>query len=294
MYGLSEVYQVVESITIQDATATEGSPVEFQVTLSEALTETVTVQYSTSVEADDTASNNPTAVGGSDFHITSGTIAIPPGETSSVISIATNDDTADEADQETFTLTLSNPTEAALGTPSSAKGAITDNDDPLPPVGVLDSSSLIPTGLGVGDEFRLLFLSSTKRNATSSDIENYNAFVQNRAAAGHPDIQAHSAGFRVVGCTRAADARDNTATTYAITDKGVPIYWLAGARVADDYEDFYDGDWDDEANDRNESGTDGPDTSQTANYPFTGCDHDGTESFISAVHQKRSAGPTYA
>ena len=56
----------------------------------------------------------------------------------------------------------------------------------------------------------------------------------------------------------------------------MPIYWLNGAKAADDYEDFYDGSWDEEANDKNESGTDGPDTSQPANRPWTGCDHDGT------------------
>ena len=61
----------------------------------------------------------------------------------------------------------------------------------------------------------------------------------------------------------------------------MPIYWLSGAKAADDYEDFYDGDWDEEANDKNESGTDGPDTSQLANYPWTGCNHDGTEEFDS-------------
>ena len=59
----------------------------------------------------------------------------------------------------------------------------------------------------------------------------------------------------------AKDARDNTATTFTSSDKGVPIYWLNGNKVADEYEDFYDGSWDDEANDKNESGTNGPDTS---------------------------------
>ena len=59
----------------------------------------------------------------------------------------------------------------------------------------------------------------------------------------------------MVGCTAAVDARDNTATTYTATDKGVPVYWLNGAKAADEYEDFYDGSWDDEANDKNESGT---------------------------------------
>ena len=137
--------------------------------------------------------------------------------------------------------------------------------------------SLIPTGLSTGDKFRLLFLSSTKRNASSSDIATYNTFIQTRAAAGHTDIRDYSADFRAVGCTADTDARDNTKTTYTTTDKGVPIYWLNGAKAADQYEDFYDGSWDDEANDKNESGTNAHDTSLNVNYPWTGCDHDGTE-----------------
>ena len=48
----------------------------------------------------------------------------------------------------------------------------------------------------------------------------------------------------------------------------MPIYWLNGAKAADEYEDFYDGSWDDEANDKNESGTDAHDTSQTDNWPL--------------------------
>ena len=34
---------------------------------------------------------------------------------------------------------------------------------------------------------------------------------------------------------------------------GVPIYWLNGAKVADDYADFYDGSWDSNAA-RNDAG----------------------------------------
>ena len=139
--------------------------------------------------------------------------------------------------------------------------------------------SLKPTDVAAGAKFRLLFLSSTKRDSTATDIATYNTFVQDRAAAGHAGIQAYSAGFRVVGCTAAVDARDNTSTTYTTADTGVPIYWLNGAKAADDYEDFYDGSWDDEANDKNESGTDGPDTSMVLNYPITGCGNDGTEAF---------------
>ena len=65
--------------------------------------------------------------------------------------------------------------------------------------------SLKPSGLDTSDKFRLLFVSSTKRNANPTAIATYNTFVQTRAAAGHTDIQAYSAGFKVVGCT--ADRR---------------------------------------------------------------------------------------
>ena len=102
--------------------------------------------------------------------------------------------------------------------------------------------SLIPAGLSSGDSFRLIFLSSTKRDGSATDIATYNTFVQTRAAAGHTDIQAYSDGFTVVGCTADTDARDNTGTIGV----GVPIYWLNGNKVADDYADFYDGDWDEE------------------------------------------------
>ena len=123
------------------------------------------------------------------------------------------------------------------------------DDDATP---VLNDWSLKPSGLGVGDEFRLIFLSSTKRNASSDSIGAYNTFVQNRAEAGHDDIQAYSDGFTAVGCTADDDARDNTATTYTSSDKGIPIYWLNGNKAADEYEDFYDGSWSNEANDKNE------------------------------------------
>ena len=147
----------------------------------------------------------------------------------------------------------------------------------LPPTEVPSTWSLIPSGLGVGDEFRLLFVSSTTRNAASTSISTYNTWIQNRAAAGHTDIQNYSDTFTAVGSTADVDARDNTHTTYTSSDKGVPIYWLNGNNVADDYEDFYDGGWDDEANPTTEAGT-----STSATNIWTGSDDDGTESFTSS------------
>ena len=108
--------------------------------------------------------------------------------------------------------------------------------------------------------------------------------MQESAEAGHSDIQSYSAGFRAVGCTEAVDARDNTSSTYTSSNKGVPIYWLNGNKVADDYEDFYDGSWDDETSPKNESGNNRR-LNQSANHPWTGCTHDGTESITTAGTQ---------
>ena len=163
----------------------------------------------------------------------------------------------------------------AVGTSDASNVARASAD--LVEMEVADDWDLIPSDLGSGHRFRLLFVSAGARNASHSDIVIYNAFVQAAAAAGHAAIEDYSSGFRAVGSTRDDDARDNTATTYATDDQGVPIYWLGGNRLADDYEDFYDGTWDDEVNATNASGSSRPfDSSNTGNRPFTGSDHDGT------------------
>ena len=111
-------------------------------------------------------------------------------------------------------------------------------------VPVQNDWALIPAEVGPGDSFRLIFITSTRRNARSTDIADYNTFVQNAAARGHTAIRPYASGFRVVGSTASIDARDNTCTSGI----GVPIYWLNGNKVADHHGDFYDGSWDDEVN----------------------------------------------
>ena len=115
---------------------------------------------------------------------------------------------------------------------------------------VPDDWPLKPSSITVGGKFRLMFLSSTTRNATSANIADYNSFVQGRAAAGHTAIRPYSTGFRALGSTVSYDARDNTCTT----GPGVAIHWLNGSKVADNNADLYDGGWDDEANPRTEGG----------------------------------------
>ncbi len=145
--------------------------------------------------------------------------------------------------------------------------------------------SLAPSGLQEGDQFRLLFISSAHRNASPSEIATYNTWVQDLAANGHTDIQDYSSSFRAVGSTEDMDARDNTGTTYTSSDKGVAIYWLGGNKIADDYADFYDEDWDEEASMKNESGT-----AESGVSAWTGSDHDGTESFNNNDNTSRALG----
>ena len=148
-------------------------------------------------------------------------------------------------------------------------GGASAQENPVHP-----SWSLTPSGLSDGDQFRLIFVTSGTRDATSSNIGVYNTFVQNRAAAGHMEIRAYSSQFRVVGSTAAVDARDNTKTT----GTGVPIYWLNGGKVANNYADFYDGGWSNEANPKDESG--GGSTIPAGGLEvFTGSEDDGTEFF---------------
>ena len=61
--------------------------------------------------------------------------------------------------------------------------------------------ALQPEEIGYGESFRLLFISSTTRNATSTDINDYNQHAINAAGAGHSAIQALKNGFRVIAST---------------------------------------------------------------------------------------------
>ena len=147
--------------------------------------------------------------------------------------------------------------------------------------------ALKPTGLSVGDSFRLLFVTYDWHHAQSAAISRYNAHVQTRAAdadgqdAAHAQIRAYSADFRAVGSTATVAAIDNVAAPTATT--GIPIYWLdaagGGAKVADDYADFWDGSWDNYASADRRDETGAAVSGMTpGDWPWTGTADDGTAS----------------
>ena len=68
----------------------------------------------------------------------------------------------------------------------------------------------------------------------------------------------------------------------------MPIYWLNGAKVADDYADFYDGDWDQEATGASENGVSV--SIGTGTKIWTGSAEDGTEAMNAAGTSSRALG----
>lgn len=122
--GLGTINDITNpSISFSNASisANEGVNATLNVSLSAACpTRTVSVQYSTAAG---------TATSNSDFTSASNALlTFNPGQTSEVISIPTAADSLDEID-ESFTVTLSSPTNGILGSPSSASVTIIDDDN---------------------------------------------------------------------------------------------------------------------------------------------------------------------
>jgi len=134
-----------------------GNDAAFEVTLSGPTPVRVTVAYATA---------NGTATAGSDYTATAGTLVLAPGQTSKIVSVPVIGDDDFEPD-ETFTLTLSNPVNATLGT-ATATATITNDDNAIASPGHYNGTvagsgnidfDVTPDGRGV-THFTLLFYMS--------------------------------------------------------------------------------------------------------------------------------------
>jgi hypothetical protein len=118
-------------ISVADAgPVAEGAAATFSVSLERAVPEPVIVSYTTTDEG--------TARAGEDYQLRAGTVEFAPNETSKEIGVPIQADSRDEID-ETFTIVLSNPINADIGT-GTATGSITDDDGP--PVLSIDALDL--------------------------------------------------------------------------------------------------------------------------------------------------------
>ncbi|MFA0964662.1 Calx-beta domain-containing protein [Roseivirga sp. BDSF3-8] len=118
------------AISINDVTAGEGAgTMTFTVSLSASSGLPVSVAYATA---------DNTAIAGTDYTATSGTLNFAAGETSKTVNVAITDDSADEAD-ETLFFNLSSAVNASIAD-SQGTGTITDNDTP-PVISVADANA---------------------------------------------------------------------------------------------------------------------------------------------------------
>ncbi|MCR9130689.1 MAG: Ig-like domain-containing protein [Alphaproteobacteria bacterium] len=124
------------TLSISNATLSEsGSNMVFSVTLSAAIASPVTFDFATA---------DVTATAGTDYQTTTnGNYTIPAGVTQLNVGVPITDDGLDE-DDETFTVTISNPTNATLAT-ASGTGTITD-DDPTPSLDIASALTVSETG----------------------------------------------------------------------------------------------------------------------------------------------------
>jgi hypothetical protein len=117
------------AIVVLDVLVDESAgSASFDVTLTSSDLATVTVGFATA---------DGTALAGSDYTATSGTVTFVPGDTVETVAVPVLDDAVAE-DEESFTLDLSNPVEATIGR-SQAFGTIVDTDAE-PALSVSDAS----------------------------------------------------------------------------------------------------------------------------------------------------------
>lgn len=85
-----------------------------------------------------------------------------------------------------------------------------------------------PSGLNPGDTFRFLFVTQGKTIATSSDIADYDTFVNGQA--GGATYGGTTVTWKAIGSTGSVNARDHVGGF----GSSVPIYLPNGTRIAND------------------------------------------------------------
>ncbi|HEY0343048.1 MAG TPA: choice-of-anchor P family protein [Solirubrobacteraceae bacterium] len=230
--GVGTIIDNDARISINDVTVTEGdagtTPATFNVTLSHSSSKTITVQYATA---------DGTATAPADYGTTSGTVTFAPGETSKAVVVQVRGDTIDEPN-ETFTVKLSQPTNAAFADDTGV-GTIIDDDrngafscraSALRLTGLLepvaanrpnapcrdDSSTTLQVGLIGGTLTANLKAPNARTDQTPDDLQSAAPAIGDRATA-HADTSDASISVSAIAATStAADA------SAECTSSGVP------------------------------------------------------------------------
>ena len=134
------------ALSIAGASGAEAAgSLQFVVSLSLASADAVTVEYATA---------DGTAEAGVDYTQARGTLTFAAGEQRRTLAVTVLDDPADEAEEETFTVTLSGASGALLAV-AQARGTIADDDEPRVAVRFGAASYTAAEGGGVAVEVSL-------------------------------------------------------------------------------------------------------------------------------------------
>ncbi|MBD2243465.1 DUF4114 domain-containing protein [Nostoc sp. FACHB-888] len=153
---------IVATFSITNASATEGNAITFTINRAEDTQAEQSVTVSTSLTAEDTASST-------DFTAQTETITFQAGETQKSFIVETTPDFLFE-ENETFTVSLSNPTNEAIVNPNSgtAKGTINDDDsnpDSVVTITETGDSTNVTEG-GTDDSYSLVLSSQPNADVT--------------------------------------------------------------------------------------------------------------------------------
>lgn len=102
-----------------------------------------------------------------------------------------------------------------------------------------------PSDLNPGDQYRLIFVTTGKTQASSSSISFYDAHVTSNLS---PTLSALTSNWLAVASTdpnpgsgTEVNARDHTSTVPGTDGAGIPIYNVNDQRLANSYQDLWDG-----------------------------------------------------
>jgi len=93
--------------------------------------------------------------------------------------------------------------------------------------------SFVPGDLNPGDEYHLAFVTAGTRDGASTDISDYNTFVQSEAERSGATTENYGVSWFAIASTASVDARQNAFVA-------APVYLLDGTRIADGFDDMWD------------------------------------------------------
>ena len=141
------------SLTVADASGAEGADIDMKFTLAldSPATRAASVDFATS---------DGTATADADYTARTGTVSFGVGDDTKTVAVELLDDAIVETD-ETFTLTLSNPSWLIIGD-GSAEGTIRDDETP----GIELSHSSLEVGEGASNTYRVVLAKEPHENVT--------------------------------------------------------------------------------------------------------------------------------